>query len=216
MSTEQSHTPPSDRANPSETTSRPAYVEQAGAGRRNGLVAGAVVGTVVLMLGAAFASVPLYRAFCQLTGYGGTTQVAKTAPALRGKRSLVVRFDTNIGAGLPWTFLPEVSQVTLQTGETATVFFKVKNLAKVPVTAQAAYNVSPDQAGSFFDKINCFCFNEQTLAAGESVDMPVVFFLDPALEKDETMSGVDAVTLSYTFYPVRSQPVAAASDRPKL
>ena len=184
--------------------------------KRDRVVAASVALTAAVMLGAAFAAVPMYRLFCQMTGYGGTTQVAEKPPTHRGQRTLEVRFDTNIANGLPWTFAPEVSRVMLRTGETATVFFKVTNRSNEQVTGQAGYNVSPDQAGSFFDKINCFCFNEQTLGPKETVEMPVVFFLDPALEKDETMARVDAVTLSYTFYPVRSRPVAAAATAPKL
>jgi cytochrome c oxidase assembly protein subunit 11 len=184
--------------------------------RRDKIVAYSTTITAAVMLGAAFAAVPLYKMFCQVTGYGGTTQVAEQAPAHRGQRTLGVRFDANVAPGLNWTFEPEVPQVQLRTGETSTVFFKVTNRSAVPVTAQASYNVSPDQAGSFFDKINCFCFNEQTLGPGETAEMPVVFFLDPALEKDETMSRVDAVTLSYTFFAVKSRPVASAAERPKL
>ena len=129
--------------------------------KRDRMVAATVALTAAVMLGAAFAAVPMYRLFCQMTGYGGTTQVAEQAPTRRGQRTLEVRFDTNIANGLAWTFEPEVPKVMLRTGETATVFFKVTNRSNEQVTAQAGYNVSPDQAGAFFDKINCFCFNEQ-------------------------------------------------------
>ena len=161
-----------------------------------------------------YAAVPLYRAFCQATGFGGTTQVAHSAPARPGARSLTVRFDSNVGPGLPWTFEPETSQITLRTGETATVYYKVRNNAGRTVAARAEYNVSPDVMGGYFDKISCFCFSEQTVGPNQTVEMPVVFFLDPALEKDKTLAAVDAVTLSYTFYPVRepNRPVAASAD----
>ncbi len=193
-----------------------AHSSQTPPSRRDRIVAASVALTAALMLGAAFAAVPLYRLFCQVTGYGGTTQVAEKAPTGRGKRSLEVRFDTNIANGLAWSFVPEVPKVVVRTGETATVFFKVTNNSNEQVTAQAGYNVSPDQVGSYFDKINCFCFSEQTLGPKETAEMPVVFFLDPALEKDETMANVEGVTLSYTFYPVKSSPVASAAQAPKL
>ncbi len=168
---------------------------------RSGLIAGGVVATVALMLALSFAAVPLYRLFCARTGFAGTPQIAKSAPALRGKRTLVVRFDTNVGHGLAWSFVPDISQITLRTGETATVFFKVTNRTDRETAAQAMYNVTPDAAGGYFDKISCFCFSKQRLGPHETADMPVVFFLDPELEKDKTMDGVDTVTLSYTFYP---------------
>ena len=178
--------------------------------RRRKWIAGAAGAVVFGMLGMSFAAVPLYRLFCAATGYGGTTQVAETAPALRGKRSLVVRFDANVGTGLAWHFAPETPQIKLRTGETATVFFKATNLTDHEVVAQALYNVTPEVAGAYFDKISCFCFSEQTLGPHQTADMPVVFFLDPKLEKDATMDGIESVTLSYTFYPAKSAaPVTA-------
>lgn len=182
------------------------------------LIAAAVVGVVTGMVGLSYASVPLYRLFCAATGYAGTTQVAKEGAAARGERMLTVRFDTNVAAGLDWSFTPETDKVRVRTGETATVFFKVVNRSAAETTGVARYNVAPDAAGAYFDKIACFCFAEQTLAPGESMEMPVAFFLDPALEKDETMAGVDGVTLSYTFYSVKKSPVASAAPpaSPKL
>lgn len=186
--------------------------------KNNGVLAAGIVGVVVLMLGAAYAAVPLYYAFCRATGYGGTPRIAKQAPSYLGKRMMMVRFDTNVMAGLPWTFQPEIPSVKLRTGATATAFFKVTNHSTHAVTGQAGYNVSPDQAASYFNKIACFCFSTQTLGPGETAEMPVVFFLDPALEKDTTMDGVDAVTLSYTFFPAKSEgePVASTDSKPKL
>jgi cytochrome c oxidase assembly protein subunit 11 len=165
------------------------------------LIAGAVVLAAVGMLCLSFAAVPLYRLFCAHTGFAGTPQVAHEAPKLRGKRTLVVRFDANVGGGLPWSFAPEQEQISLRTGQTATVFFKVTNNSDREVAAQAMFNVAPDNVGGYFDKISCFCFSTQHLAPHQTADMPVVFFLDPELEKDKTMDGVDTVTLSYTFYP---------------
>jgi cytochrome c oxidase assembly protein subunit 11 len=179
--------------------------------RNNRLVAGAVVGVVAGMGALAYAAVPLYQMFCRATGYGGTTQVSREAPALRGARALTVSLDANVAPGLPWSFSPEVASLSLRTGETATVFFRVRNNSDRAWAATAAYNVSPDQSGAWFNKISCFCFEEQRLAAGESADWPVVFYLDPALEKDATMDRVDSVTLSYTFFASKAQPVVAAA-----
>ncbi len=155
---------------------------------------------VSVMVGMAYAAVPLYKAFCKATGYNGTTQVAAAAAKTLGSREVTVRFDTNVAPGLAWTFESEVPAITLVPGKTATVFFKVKNLSDKEVLATAAYNVSPDQMGSYFDKISCFCFSEQKLGPHETADYPVVFFLDPAMEKDEMTKSVESVTLSYTFF----------------
>jgi cytochrome c oxidase assembly protein subunit 11 len=183
--------------------------------RRQKWIAGGVIVAVFAMLGMSFAAVPLYRLFCATTGYGGTTQVAKKAPTIRGQRDIVVRFDANVGPGLAWSFAPETPQIKVRTGQTATVFFKVTNRSDHETTAQAMFNVAPDNAGAYFDKISCFCFSEQRLGPHETADMPVVFFLDPKLEADATMDGVDAVTLSYTFYPVKdSSPLAAKAGEP--
>jgi cytochrome c oxidase assembly protein subunit 11 len=179
---------------------------------RQGLVAGIVVISVAAMLGMSYAAVPLYRMFCSATGFGGTTQVAEIAPLRHGTRKLTVSFDTNVAPGLAWSFAPETQRVSLVTGETKTVFFKVVNLTNHETTARAGYNVSPDISGAYFDKINCFCFTEQTLAPHETVEMPVVFFLDPALEKDPDMASVAEITLSYTFFPVKSAPAALATQ----
>ena len=179
---------------------------------RHTLIAAGVVAVVASMVGLSYAAVPLYRMFCAATGYNGTTQVANAAPQVTGQRSLTVRFDTNIAPGLNWTFEPEINAIQLQTGKTATVFFKVTNRASHAVTGLAQYNVSPDAAGAYFDKLACFCFSEQTLAAGETIDMPVVFFLDPALERDEIMRHVESLTLSYTFFASKAAPQAASSQ----
>ncbi len=179
------------------------------AARNKGLIAAAAAAAVVGMLALSFASVPLYRLFCASTGYGGTTQVADAAPARRGDRDLIVRFDANVAPGLPWRFEPETPQIRLRDGATATVFFKVANLADRAISAQATYNVGPSIAGAYFNKISCFCFNEQRLDAGETAELPVVFFLDPALERDESMQGVAIVTLSYTFFAAKTAKPAA-------
>ena len=180
-------------------------------------VALCVIAAAVVMGGMSYAAVPLYQAFCKATGYGGTTQTADAAPAARGTRRMTVRFDANVAPGLDWSFEPETASLELVPGETATVFYKVRNLSKRAGTATAVYNVTPDVAGAWFDKISCFCFTEQRLDAGESADLPVVFFLDPALERDETMDNVRSLTLSYTFYAPKApaRPVASIAP-PKL
>ena len=190
---------------------------QTGSTRSRRLSAIATVGVAGLMLGLSFAAVPLYRMFCAVTGYGGTTQRAHVAPAKPGERVMTVRFDSNVGGNLPWAFEPETKEITLRTGETKTVFYRVTNLTDHAISATAAYNVTPDQAGGYFDKLSCFCFSEQTLGPKESAEWPVVFFLDPALEKDEAMKQVEQITLSYTFFeskkPARSAEQAAPKSR---
>jgi len=188
--------------------------------QRQRITAGIVVGAVALMVGMAYAAVPLYQAFCKATGYNGTTQVAKSAPLQAGKRVLTVRFDTNVAPGLNWSFTPETNAIELITGKTTTVFFKVENLSDHDTAALASYNVSPDVMGAYFDKLNCFCFSEQRLGPHEKADMPVVFYLDPALEQDEMTKVVDSVTLSYTFFasklPVKPVASAEVTNKPKL
>jgi cytochrome c oxidase assembly protein subunit 11 len=175
-------------------------------------LAAALVAGSIGMLGLSFASVPLYRAFCAATGFGGTPQIAKASATTQGDRSLIVRFDANVARDLPWTFEPEVSKISLRTGETTTVYYKVVNHSDKETRGQAAYNVSPDQAGAFFVKIACFCFDEQRLAPHETAEWPVVFYLDPALEKEEAMRRVEEITLSYSFYPTKAPVKAKTSD----
>lgn len=181
--------------------------------RRLGLAA---LGAVAFMIGAAYAAVPLYAAFCRATGFAGTTQVAQVAPALRGARFFTVRFDANVAPGLAWTLEPETPSLRLRDGQTATVFFKVRNLSDQETAGVAAYNVSPGISGAWFDKISCFCFSEQHLHPHESAEWPVVFFLDPKLEQDRSMDRIEAITLSYTFFAARGEkPLALkGSDRP--
>jgi cytochrome c oxidase assembly protein subunit 11 len=158
---------------------------------------------VAAMIGLAFASVPLYRMFCQFTGFDGTPQRAERAPgAVAGQ--VGVRFDANVHPGLPWRFEPEQTTVRVQPGAKTQIFYRAQNLSARKITGQAVFNVSPDQVGKYFKKIACFCFTEQTLKAGEAKDMPVVFFVDPAIKKDPDTKDIDEITLSYTFYPTGS------------
>jgi len=168
---------------------------------------------VVLMVGASYAAVPFYNWFCRATGFNGTTQVATQAPSGAPlARKIAVRFDANIAPGLPWKFEPEQTEIEVRLGEVVTVFYSVINQAARTTSGQAAYNVTPLTVGSYFQKINCFCFTEQTMAPGEKREMPVVFYVDPQLAKDSENDGLNTITLSYTFYPVRDpapKPVAA-------
>ena len=168
--------------------------------------------TALAMVGAVYAAVPAYYAFCRATGFGGTTQVAGAASSVKGERSLTVRFDANVAPGLDWTFEPETASMTVRTGQTATVFFRVRNRSSHETAASAVYNVAPEISGAWFDKISCFCFSEQRLGPGESAELPVVFFLDPRLERAHEMDGVAEVTLSYTFFatPAPAKPFALA------
>lgn len=172
--------------------------------RRRRLVAAVAVAGSFVMLALSFASVPLYRAFCAATGFGGATQVASKGPTQAGARVLTVRFDANVAHDLPWRFEPEVSKISLRTGQTVTIYYKAVNLSDHDTAGLAAYNVSPDQAGVYFDKLACFCFSEQRLKPHESAEWPVVFFLDPALESEENMMKVEEITLSYSFFAAKS------------
>ena len=155
------------------------------------------------MLGLAFASVPLYRVFCQVTGFGGTTQKADAAPgAVAGQ--IGVRFDANIDPALPWKFEPVQETVRIHPGARTTIYYRATNYTARSTTGQAIFNVTPEIAGKYFSKIECFCFTEQTLKPGESVKMPVIFFVDPKLRDDPDTSYIDEITLSYTFYPVEN------------
>jgi cytochrome c oxidase assembly protein subunit 11 len=180
---------------------------------RNVMVASALVAVVAGMVGLSYASVPLYRLFCQVTGYGGTTQRATAGADHTADRTIVVRFDGNV-AGLPWDFQPEVQQVTVKLGETALVNFFAKNASKSPTAGTAAFNVQPEIAGAYFNKIECFCFTEQRLQPGERAELPVQFFVSPDLADDRELKGTRTITLSYTFFPVagEGQPVAQAVD----
>ena len=192
------------------------------AANRDIIVAASCGLVVALMVGASYAAVPLYDWFCRTTGFNGTTQVAKSGPNRTLDRKIVVRFDANVGAGLPWTFEPDQRDTTLRIGETVEVRFHARNNSSEAWTGRAAYNVSPHYAGSFFNKLECFCFTDMTLKPGEEIDMPVVFFVDPDIVNQPEFVGLKQLTLSYTFYPSKDdKPVAAApagteTTKPKL
>jgi cytochrome c oxidase assembly protein subunit 11 len=182
--------------------------------RRTALISAAVV---FGMTGAAFAAVPLYRTFCQLTGFDGTVRKAEAAPTQVLDKALVIRFDANV-RGVPWDFAPDQTSQTLKIGKTGLAFFHVKNNSDKPVTAHAAYNVVPESAARYFEKLQCFCFTDQTLQPGQSADFPVVYFVDPKYATDPDTKNEPDVTLSYTFFPVGGSPPAdktADNARPK-
>ena len=176
---------------------------------RNHAVPASCIAVVVGMVGMSYAAVPLYDAFCRATGYGGTPSRADAAPGATGNRIITVRFDTNVDPRLPWTFLPEQRAVSVKVGEDKLVYFHAVNRSDKPIVGHAAFNVAPDNAARYFNKIQCFCFTEQRLEAGESVEMPVSFFVSPTIDKDHTNDTVTEITLSYTFYPATNQKTGA-------
>ena len=168
--------------------------------RRNARTGVVLTGVVAGMIGLSFASVPLYRLFCQVTGYGGTTQVAEAAPGAVSERVIKVRFNADTGPGLPWTFKPVQREIALKVGESGLAYFRARNLADVAVTGTSTFNVTPLKAGQYFSKVQCFCFDEQRLEAGQELDMAVSFFVDPAILSDRNLDDVTTITLSYTFF----------------
>ncbi len=159
--------------------------------------------SVVVIMGAlAWASVPFYDWFCRVTGFGGATNVAETGSDVILDQTIKVRFDASLERDMPWTFQPEIREMEIRIGETGLAFYEAHNPLDVPVAGQAAYNVTPYEAGAFFDKIECFCFTEQVLQPGETVMMPVSFFVDPAIVNDREGQYVHTITLSYTFYQI--------------
>ncbi|WP_441233446.1 cytochrome c oxidase assembly protein [Bradyrhizobium sp. 930_D9_N1_4] len=205
---------PADRK-PADPKPAKSHGKSRGLGRD--VVVASICGAVVaLMVGASYAAVPFYNWFCRATGFNGTTQVATSAPATGPiARKIAVRFDSNVAPGLPWKFEPEQSEIEVQIGQVVTVFYTVTNQAARPTAGQAAYNVAPLTVGSYFQKINCFCFTEQTMAPGEKREMPVVFYVDPSIADDHENDGLNTITLSYTFYPVKDpvvKPLASGED----
>lgn len=164
------------------------------------------------MLGLSYAAVPLYAMFCQVTGFAGTTQRAERPSDTVLDRAVTIRFDSNVAQGLGWTFEPVQRKVDVKIGENALAFYRAENTSGRPVTGTATFNVTPEIAGSYFNKIECFCFQEQRLDPGQSIDMPVSFFVDPAIVDDKTAGGLTQITLSYTFYPAEEMEAAAVAQ----
>jgi len=183
----------------------------AGSKRSTKLTALICGGVVLTMTGAAFAAVPLYRLFCQVTGFNGTVMRADVAPTERLDRMVSVRFDTNV-RNLPMTFRAEQVSQRVRVGETGLAYFDVTNTSNRPIMARASYNVVPVQTGAYFQKLECFCFDDQTIAAGETRQFPVQYFISPEMAGNREVDGVEEITLSYTFYPVaEDQPTALAA-----
>ncbi|MEM5473710.1 cytochrome c oxidase assembly protein [Hoeflea sp. AS60] len=168
---------------------------------------------VASMVGVSYAAVPLYQLFCQVTGYGGTTQRVEQMSDTILDRTIRVRFDSNVAAGLPWDFKPVQREVELKIGETIQISYTAENKSDQTTYGQATFNVTPMSAGAYFNKIQCFCFTENELKPGEKMDMPVVFFVDPAIVDDLDAKDVNTITLSYTFFPhAPENPVAAVAE----
>lgn len=182
-------------------------------------VALSCLGAAVMMIGAAYAAVPLYRLFCQTTGFAGTTQRATHESETVTDKIITIRFDGNVASNMPWTFKPDVPKTDIRIGENSLAFYKAHNTSDKPVKGTAVFNVTPDAAGFYFKKIECFCFTEQVLQPGETVEMPVSYYVDPAILDDDEGRIINTITLSYTFYPVDepepARGVAAQSDGKK-
>lgn len=167
---------------------------------RNRIVVFASLAALLGMVGLVAASVPLYRLFCKVTGYGGTTRVAEAAPGAVLGREITVRFDASVAKGMPWRFEPQQREMRVRLGEQVLATYSATNLSDRPIVGTATFNVTPDKAGQYFNKIECFCFTEQRLEPGQTVDMPVTFFIDPVLADDPLANEVTTITLSYTFF----------------
>ena len=168
--------------------------------RRNQFLAGTVVIVIFAMVGASFAAIPMYRLFCAATGYGGTPNIGpKAAPGSNGE-TIRVRFNADTNPALPWTFAPDQLEVLLKLGDEQVAFYHATNMTDQPVTGMALYNVTPEKVGKYFHKTACFCFNQQTLSAKQSMEFPVSYWVDPAIRSDPNTADVKVITLSYTFF----------------
>lgn len=182
--------------------------------RRDLIVAAACLAFFGTMIGVTYASVPLYKLFCQVTGYGGTTRQADQASAKVLDRMITVRFDANVSSALPWEFQPAKREVTMRIGETVNASFIAKNIFGTSTRGKATFNVVPELAGSYFNKLECFCFTDTTLKPGEQLEMPVVFFVDPEIVNEPDLKDIKTITLSYTFFASKDEtPVAAATSK---
>ena len=183
--------------------------------RRHLALALSMGGLACVMVGMSYAAVPLYQLFCQVTGYGGTTQRAEQAPDRVLERTITVRFDANVGRGMGWDFRPVQRKQVLKIGQSSLVFYEAKNLTGEKLTGTATFNVTPQAAGSYFNKIECFCFTEQTLEPGARAKLPLTFFIDPEIVNDPEARNIQEITLSYTFFPVKQGAEVAAGKETK-
>jgi len=182
-------------------------------GTANNWLAFRLLTIVVVMVGLSFAAVPLYRLFCQVTGYAGTTQRAEAPSAAISEREISIRFDANTDTDLGWSFQPVQNRIDVKIGDNRLAFYKAVNTTGRAVTGTATFNVTPEIAGAYFNKVDCFCFTEQTLAAGQEADMPVSFFVDPAILDDPEARAIEEITLSYTFFKVETDAEAASAEK---
>lgn len=175
----------------------------------------ACAGVAVGMIGLAYASVPLYDLFCKVTGFGGTPIARTDNSSEVVDRTIAVRLDANVSPSLKWSFAPETPEVKVKLGETTTVYYKVTNTSDKPTTGIATYNVQPDLAGTYFSKLECFCFTEQTLQPGETLESAVVFYVDPRIVQDSDVKDLSSITLSYTYFPAKGGKPVAEAPSPK-
>ena len=182
--------------------------------KRNNRIVFACLGIVLGMGAMSYAAVPLYEVFCRVTGYGGTTQRADAAPTEISDRVMKIRFDATTSNGLPWTFSPDQKDLTVKVGESSLAFYTAVNNSDHPVTGTATFNVTPLKAGLYFSKVDCFCFEEQTLAPGEKAIMPVSFFVDPEINEDKNLDEIETITLSYTFFRKQDKTASRGTSLP--
>lgn len=188
-----------------------APVDNKGNTRSNLIVAGACAAFFGSMIGVTYASAELYDLFCKVTGYGGTTQVATASPAKMLDREITIRFDANVSPGLGWEFKPVQREVTVKIGQSATISYEAMNILATAQRGKASFNVTPELAGTYFNKLQCFCFTDITLKPGEKLDMPVVFFVDPEIVNEKDIADIKTITLSYTMFPSADEtPLAEA------
>ncbi|MCD8563346.1 MAG: cytochrome c oxidase assembly protein [Alphaproteobacteria bacterium] len=180
--------------------------------RKNARMGLKVLLIVAGMVGMSFASVPLYSLFCRTTGYGGTPLTSGELPTETLAREVTIQFNADVDRNMPWVFKPEERRIKVHLGEKGLTAFHAKNKASIPISGTALYNVTPEKAGAYFHKIQCFCFSEQTLEAGQDVSMPVLFYVDPSMNDDPNMKDVDVITLSYTFYRAESESLDRATE----
>lgn len=179
--------------------------------QRNTIVALCCGAFFVGMIGMSYAAVPLYQMFCQITGYGGTTQRVTQYSNKILQRTIKIRFDANVSGGLPWQFEPVEREIEIKIGETAQIAYKASNPFSTPTSGRATFNVSPNLAGAYFNKVECFCFTDTTLKPGETLDMPVVFYIDPDIVNVPELANAKTITLSYTFFPTDASPPLAVA-----
>ncbi|MDQ0504859.1 cytochrome c oxidase assembly protein [Xanthobacter agilis] len=181
---------------------------------RGRLVALGLAAFIAAMVGVTYASVPLYAAFCTLTGFGGSTRVAAAPPRQAAEREIAIRFDANVASGLPWTFAPDAREMVVKIGAPSLAYYRARSASGRETAGSASYNVSPPQAGAYFVKMQCFCFEAQHLGPNGAAELPVAFYVDPAILDDPDLRTLPAITLSYTFFPARTQ-ASAGSARDK-